>query len=102
MFWSLLTSNCYIGSPSPDSYRVISDFDPGQSVVSTKKAFTFGVSREAYDKVYIPSQKISVEKNLPGPGQYTLLSSIGYEGRKYSLQGRTPYYKGKNDKLLKC
>jgi propanediol utilization protein len=64
---------------------LISDFDPGQSIISSKKAFTFGASREAYEKVYIPSQKISIEKNLPGPGQYTLLSSIGNEGRKYSL-----------------
>ena len=83
-----------IGSPSPDSYRLGSDFDPGSSVISTKKAFTFGISREAYEKVYIPSQKQSVEKNLPGPGHYTLLNSIGNEGKKYTLQGRTPYYKG--------
>jgi hypothetical protein len=32
------------------------------------KAFTFGMSREAYEKVYIPAQKTSVEKDLPGPG----------------------------------
>ena len=64
--------------------------------MSKSKAFTFGVSREAYDKVYLPNQKISCEKNLPGPGQYTLLSLVGHEGRKYSLQGRTPYYKGRD------
>ena len=68
--------------------------------MSRSKAFTFGVSREAYEKVYIPSQKLSVEKNLPGPGHYTLLTSIGKEGRKYSLQGRTPYHKGKIKSIL--
>lgn len=32
------------------------------------------------------------DKNMPGPGQYTLLTSIGKDSRKYSLQGRTPYH----------
>ncbi len=27
---------------------------------------------------------------MPGPGQYTL-NGFGLDGRKYSLQGRTPY-----------
>lgn len=53
------------------------------------------MSREAYEKVYLPQQKITVDKSLPGPGTYTLLSSIGKEGRKFTLQGRTPYHKGK-------
>ena len=44
-----------IGGPSPDSYRLSSEFVPGTAVISNKKAYTFGVSREAYDKVYIPS-----------------------------------------------
>jgi hypothetical protein len=52
------------------------------------------MSREAYDKVYIPSRKGNPDKNIPGPGQYSLFNTIGYEGRKYSLQGRTPYHQG--------
>lgn len=45
-----------VENPSPDSYRLKSsfDFDPEASF-SKSKAFTFGMSRQAYDKVYIPS-----------------------------------------------
>lgn len=45
-----------VDNPSPDSYRLKSGFenDP-ESTMSKTKAFTFGVSREAYDKVYMPS-----------------------------------------------
>jgi hypothetical protein len=43
-------------SPSPSSYRLRSEFDiDGPGSISKSKAFTFGISREAYDKVYIPS-----------------------------------------------
>ena len=41
------------------------------------KAFTFGMSREVYEKVYMPSQKINQDKDIPGPGQYTLLEDFG-------------------------
>lgn len=53
------------------------------------------MSREAYTKVYIPSQKISVEKDLPGPGQYPLPPTLGRDSRKFSIQGRVPYHRGK-------
>lgn len=51
----LITYN--IDSPSPDSYRLNSEFDPNASgsKMAKSKAFTFGASREAYDKVYVPS-----------------------------------------------
>jgi hypothetical protein len=52
--------NCFllniVENPSPDSYRLGSafEFNPEASF-SKSKAYTFGVSRAAYDKVYIPS-----------------------------------------------
>lgn len=48
--------NYLVDNPSPDSYRVGSafEFNPEASF-SKSKAYTFGVSRAAYDKVYIPS-----------------------------------------------
>jgi len=58
------------------------------------KCFSFGISREAYDKVYIPSRKASIDTSIPGPGTYTLLSTVGREARKFSLNGRTPYHQG--------
>jgi hypothetical protein len=32
------------------------------------KAFSFGIAREAYEKVYMPSIKVNTDKNIPGPG----------------------------------
>lgn len=42
--------------PSPDSYRLTSDFEykTHKSVFRKSHAFTFGTSREAYEKVYSP------------------------------------------------
>ena len=65
--WFLLTDHIVDNSPSPGSYRLQSEFDP-ESSMNKSKAFSFGISREAYEKVYIPSQKTSVQKDIPGPG----------------------------------
>ena len=74
--------------PSPDSYRLKSEFDTepqGSRHIPKAKAFTFGAPREAYDKVYLPQQKMNLDMTMPGPDKYTLLSSFGKEGRKISL-----------------
>eukprot|EP00350_Pseudokeronopsis_sp_OXSARD2_P005998 CAMPEP_0170542222 /NCGR_PEP_ID=MMETSP0211-20121228/1720_1 /TAXON_ID=311385 /ORGANISM="Pseudokeronopsis sp., Strain OXSARD2" /LENGTH=157 /DNA_ID=CAMNT_0010845217 /DNA_START=17 /DNA_END=490 /DNA_ORIENTATION=- len=81
-------------TPGPDSYRVSSEFEGGHNSTSylpKKQAFSFGISREAYEKVYIPSRKFNPDKCIPGPGAYSLNHSIGYDAKKFSLQGRTPY-----------
>ena len=79
--------------PCPGTYDMPSDFD-GSGSMNMTKAFSFGISREAYEKVYVPTQKGNPDKSMPGPGSYTLLSTLGREARKYSLQGRTPYHQG--------
>jgi hypothetical protein len=53
--------------------------------MSKSKAFTFGASRDAYDKVYTPSQKFHVDKNIPGPGTYPQACYFGKEGRKFTF-----------------
>ena len=80
--------------PPPDAYTLPSDFDGEKSFMNNSRAFSFGISRDAYEKVYIPSRKISTDPTIPGPGKYTLLSTIGKDSRKFSLQGRTPYFHG--------
>ena len=48
---------CCIVVPPPDSYSLPSDFHAdlkSPAVVSTNIAYTFGISREAYKKVYSP------------------------------------------------
>lgn len=80
--------------PSPGSYRVASDFEITDA--RRTKAFTFGTSRDAYEHVYNPAVKVSTDRSIPGPGAYSILSTIGKESRKFSLQGRTPYIRGKH------
>lgn len=41
--------------------------------------------REAFERVYMPSQKMNLDRDIPGPGQYTSYPGIGYEGRKFSV-----------------
>ena len=74
------------GVPSPNSYQTKSDFckNPG------KNAFSFGIAREAYEKVYLkehPSQ--AGKKSIPGPGSYKVNSIIGNDGRKFSFRPKT-------------
>lgn len=83
--------NCSIDSPSSIDYKHRSDFDfsDPNSPMRKSKAFSFGMSREAYEKVYLPNQKNNKDKSIPGPGTYNLFSTIGTDSRKYSLYGRT-------------
>jgi hypothetical protein len=55
-FYSGNLSKCLVENPSPDSYRLKSAFDVDpEASFSKSKAFTFGVSRQAYEKVYMPT-----------------------------------------------
>ena len=58
-------------------------------------SFSFGISREAYSKVYI-KENLPIGKNVPGPGTYNLEPKVGNEANKYSLRGRNSNHsKGK-------
>lgn len=65
-------------------YDHATDFD-------TKKprspAFTFGISRAYYNKVFLETAKM-FDKNVPGPGKYNYLKSIGDESSKWTMRGK--------------
>jgi len=72
-----------------------SDFDgrkPGTAGVNKPGAYTFGISREHYRKVYYPQSRESIDDSIPGPGMYNNnFMTMGTEGRKWNFQGRSPH-----------
>jgi hypothetical protein len=51
--------------------------------------FSFGASRSAYDKLYQKHSKINTDRNIPGPGTYSVPSIFSKNGdNSYSLKGR--------------
>ena len=80
------------GSPDPGLYDLKSQFEigrPGTSNTTSKAGvYSFGIGRDKYEKVYLPSRKITVnmDPSQPGPGTYTSsLYSVGTEGRKFAF-----------------
>ena len=55
--------------PSPSQYNHGSDFDKAKP---NMPAYSFGISRNAYDKVALPNMKSqqNPDKTIPGPGLY--------------------------------
>lgn len=66
-------------------YNLGSDFDQKNS---HSPKFTFGISREHYDKVYYENGK-SIDKHIPGPGLYNILKPFGIDAQKFSIRGRS-------------
>ena len=60
-------------SPEPGAYSIPSDFDKQKVSSATRngKMFSFGSSREAYDRVYY-KERVPVDRAIPGPGAYEL------------------------------
>jgi len=81
---------------SSQFYNLGSDFDQKKS---HSPRFTFGISRDHYDKVYYENGKIN-DKNIPGPGNYDILKPFGMQGQKYSIRGRSNDDKEKTRKLI--
>ena len=50
-------------SPPPNNYNLKSDFN----TTPVNKAYSFGIAREAYSKVYIKEHPAR-DPNIPGPG----------------------------------
>jgi len=76
------------GSPSPTSYNSTSQFKK----IPGAKAFSFGVARGAYSKVYLKGHKApEMARDVPGPGAYNneLWNSVGKTGKAYTLRPRT-------------
>lgn len=70
---------------NPQFYNNKSDFD--QSNSHTPR-YTFGESRDKYDKVYYESNKM-FDKFVPGPGKYDILKPFGYDAIKYTISSRS-------------
>lgn len=65
-------------------YNTQSDFDPKRPHTP---AWSFGISRSYYDKVYYETNKM-FDKNVPGPGKYNYLKPFGSDTFKYSMYGK--------------
>jgi hypothetical protein len=68
--------------PPPNSYKLPSDFD-----LLRKKGRSFGISRDAYAKVYAEAHPIS-DQSVPGPGSYHPKELIGNESLKFSIRAK--------------
>lgn len=66
----------YLVSPPPGTYDVkVGQQDP---------AFSFGVGRASYEKVYHPMNKVA-GSHSPGPGAYRYKQCVGKEGKQQSM-----------------
>ena len=64
-------------------YNVKRDFD------EDKKQgiyYSIGESRDKYEKVYNPLNKMNTDKNFPGPGKYNWTKPFGSDSTQYSLR----------------
>jgi hypothetical protein len=72
------------GSPPPNTYLLPSDFD---AMSKKGQVFSFGISREAYSKVYAKDQPQG-DSSIPGPGTYNVVQAPGRDARKFSFRAR--------------
>ena len=72
------------GNPGPGSVEMRGAFDKGSPRVN---AFSFGLSREHYKKVYL-KENMQTDPCVPGPGRYIIAPVIGREGQNVSIKGR--------------
>jgi hypothetical protein len=74
-----------LASPSPNRYTLDSTFQKQ----AKSRAFSFGLSREHFKKVYIKENQ-QVDVCVPGPGQYDHTASIKQmQGLMYTLRPKT-------------
>ncbi len=62
------------------------------------KVFSFGISREAYAKVYVETQPAQ-DLGLPGPGTYDVRGSPGKDARSISFRPKTTTASGSTFRL---
>ena len=77
-------------APPPNSYNLPSDFDRAKP---RSLAYSFGISREAYKKVYLKNSPVR-DASLPGPGNYEMRE--GNNAKKISMLGKTFYNPSSN------
>ena len=79
----LYLCNFIESSPPPGSYNPIESLKK----VRPSKAFSFGISREAYRKVFSKQNTIP-DPSVPGPGTYPVYQFVGKEGRRPTIKGK--------------
>lgn len=65
-------------------YNTARDFDPKKSGAP---AFTFGIARSYYEKVYCEANKM-LDRKVPGPGLYTVSKPFGSDAFKFTMVGK--------------
>jgi hypothetical protein len=70
-------------APPPGAYNPVEAFNK----LSRTASLSFGISREAYKKVFIKHHPCP-DLSLPGPGTYPVITFIGKEGRKSTIKGK--------------
>ena len=65
-------------------YNTSKGFNPESSHAPK---YSFGISRNFFDKVYYESNKM-IDKNVPGPAKYLTYKPFGSEAPKYSMTGK--------------
>jgi hypothetical protein len=74
-----------IKGPGPQQYNIQSEFQKQNK----SRAFTFGMSREYFKKVYL-KENPPVDLSFPGPGQYKVKRDATERSQsKYSLRPKT-------------
>jgi len=72
-------------SPSPNRYDLPCLFKERQL---KGLAYTFGIAREAYTKVYLKAHPYK-DTNVPGPGTYQVRTAPGQDQSKYTFRPKT-------------
>lgn len=62
--------------------NIKSDFDNSTPHMA---AYSFGVSRGAYESTLIPNVKAGPDKTIPGPGSYSIPNVVGNDGPRPSM-----------------
>ena len=103
LYFSLITYSVRVsGSPSPDRYKLKSQFDapkdhtisPGKNsdLSSARKTYCFGAGRNHFNKTVVNTNTMYPDGENPGPGTYTDGSLlIGVNARKHTLKERKFY-----------
>lgn len=77
-YFSLLATQI---TPSPAVYNAKSIFSKG----NRQHSYTFGLSREAFQKAFIPENPPR-DPAVPGPGAYSSKGFTGFEAIKWSMR----------------
>ena len=70
--------------PGPGSVEVKGEFQKGSV---RPKAFSFGLAREYFKKVYF-KECATVDPVVPGPGRYSLTTCIGNDAKPVTIKGK--------------